>query len=283
MSLEMFEKALDYISRSGMRQVRLMGGEPTLHPDFQSFVLIALDMDFDIMLFSNGLAEDNISGFLESIPDAKLTVLLNTIHPDEKFTEGIEQQQKFMKKLGSRIIPGVNIFRVGQKLDYLLEYVIQYHLREEVRIGISHSVLSGNNEYLHPKQYQNVGHEIVKFKSKTQEEGISIGFDCGFVPCMFPAAYQNLFAKEFKKAGNGCHPIIDMLSDGTFISCYPLHNLLKVKMNDEIYARDVIRQFNDALSPFSGIGIYPHCTSCFLFRKQCNGGCMSFRIQRYHN
>lgn len=278
-----FDEALDYLDRSGMNQVRLLGGEPTQHPAFTGFVQKALDRAFDIMLFSNGLFSEKILDFLASIPEKRITILLNTIHPDENDARGKKQQQKVLKRLGKKIIPGINIYNAGQGLDYLLDYVIHYQLRKEIRIGISHSVLSLNNVYLHPKDYQNIGHNILMFKSKSKEAGVAIGFDCGFVPCMFPAAYHGLLSEELKKAGNCCHPIIDMLSDGTFISCYPLHHFMKVKMHDQLLAKDLIQTFDKALSVYKGIGIYTHCTSCSLFNKQCNGGCMSFRIQRFMN
>lgn len=37
--MEDFEWLLDFLKRSGENQVRLIGGEPTLHPQFIKFVL----------------------------------------------------------------------------------------------------------------------------------------------------------------------------------------------------------------------------------------------------
>ncbi len=278
-----YEKALNYIGRSGLRQARLLGGEPTLHPNFIEFVQKALNRNLDILLFSNGLVSRKVLDFLATIPKNKLSILLNTIHPDENNLNGMKRQQEVMEKLGEIVIPGVNIYSAGQELEYLLEYVIKYYLNKEIRIGISHSVLSQNNVYLHPKEYQKIGYNIAMFKIKAKNSRVSLGFDCGFVPCMFPEEYYDLLSEELKKAGTACHPIIDMLSDGTFISCYPLNNFLKIKLNDKIYAKNLMLSFDKALSPYKDVGIYPHCTSCPLFKKRCNGGCMSFRIQRFAN
>jgi MoaA/NifB/PqqE/SkfB family radical SAM enzyme len=276
-----YDQALDYLQRSGLKQVRLLGGEPTLHPGFIDFVNRALDRNLDIMIFTNGLVSKRILDFLTSLPESRLAILLNTIHPSENDNEGMKRQQEVMEKLGRVIIPGVNIYSAQQELRYLLEYVIRYNLKKEIRIGISHSVLSRNNIFLHPKDYQKIGYIISLFKMEAEKEKVVLGFDCGFVPCMFPAEYFELLSEELKKAGNCCHPIVDMLSDGSFIACYPLNNFLKVKIHDQLHARELIKTFDEALFPYKEIGIYPYCTRCPLFNNRCNGGCMSFRIQRF--
>jgi radical SAM protein with 4Fe4S-binding SPASM domain len=276
-----FSLALDYLKRSGIKKARFLGGEPTLHPNFIPFVRKALEMDFDIMLFTNGLMNVKTLDYLATLPDKKTIILLNTIHPLEQDKQGEKIQRRTMEALGSKIIPGVNIYSAEQELTYLLDLVKRYNLKKEIRLGISHSVLSANNTYLHPKEYFRVGNAIVRLKRIAMEKGIDLGIDCGFVPCMFHPDHFDLLSEELKKAGKCCHPIIDLLTDGTFISCYPLNNFHKIKLDSVISARDVIQEFEHALSPYARVGIYPHCSSCPLFNKRCNGGCMAYRIQRF--
>ena len=193
---ETFEKALEYLRRSDIKQARLLGGEPTLHPAFIQLIKKALEQGFSISLFTNGLMTEEVSAFLQTIPEGKLSILLNTIHPSENDGPGIESQKEMMKKLGSKTIAGINIYSARQEMDYLLEYVSKYNLKKEIRLGISHSVLSRNNISLHPRDYQKIGHEIVKLKQKAIKEGVSLGFDCGFVPCMFPVEFMICYRKN---------------------------------------------------------------------------------------
>jgi radical SAM protein with 4Fe4S-binding SPASM domain len=283
MDLSVFNASLNYLKRSKMEQVRLLGGEPTLHPHVKTFITLALEQEFDILLFTNGLLRKDVLDFLNTIPDDRLTILLNTIHPNENNGRGIKKQQRTMEILGGKLITGVNIYSGIQDLSYLLEYIPRYNLKKEIRLGISHSVLSQNNIYLHPKDYRKIGRMISLFKMEASKLGITLGFDCGFVPCMFPEEYLDVLKDELYKAGTCCHPIIDLLSDGTFISCYPLNNFLKIKMDDTMVARDLTDKFEASLTPYKQSGIYPYCSSCPLFNNRCNGGCMSFRIQRYMN
>jgi MoaA/NifB/PqqE/SkfB family radical SAM enzyme len=276
-----YDKALEYLQRSGLKQVRLLGGEPTLHPGFSSMVKKALDREFSIMLFTNGLMNQETLEYLASLPASRLSILLNTIHPTENNESGAKRQEEVMKRLGKTIIAGVNIYSPEQDLDYLLDHVDKYNLKREIRLGISHPVLSRNNLFLHPKDYVRAGSRIVSLKKKALKKDITLGFDCGFVPCMFPAEETGILASELKKAGNCCHPVIDMLSDGSFIACYPLNNIRKIPINDQLAANTLITKFEETLSRYRGIGIFPYCTSCNLFNTRCNGGCLSYRIRRY--
>jgi radical SAM protein with 4Fe4S-binding SPASM domain len=276
-----FLVALEYVRRSGIKEARILGGEPTLHPEFIEFVDVALNQGLDIMLFTNGLMPVKVLEHLESVPKERLAILLNTIHPLEKNLNGTRSQQKVMARMGEAIIPGINLYSAKQELDYLLDYILKYNLKKEIRLGISHAVQTANNIYLHPKEYQKMGSKIILFKQKSKTAGISLGFDCGFVPCMFPSDHYSLLTEELKKAGTCCHPIIDLLTDGSFISCYPLNNFLKIKINNELVVKDLHDRFELSLSLYKNVGIYPHCSSCPLFNNRCNGGCMSFRISRY--
>jgi len=50
-----FDKALDFLLRSGIDQARLLGGEPTLHPEFVQLAESALRRGLRLLVFSNGL------------------------------------------------------------------------------------------------------------------------------------------------------------------------------------------------------------------------------------
>lgn len=281
MSLNLFKQALEYLKLSDIKQVRILGGEPTLHSQFQEFIETALEQNFEILLFTNGLINNRILDFLANISDKKLSILLNTIHPSENNSIGMQRQQKTMKRLSSCITPGVNIYRSGMDLNYLVEYIENYNLFKEIRFGISHKMLSGKNVYLHPKEYYKVGYDIIELKLKLQNSEIKFNFDCGFVPCMFPEEYFELLSEELNATGTACHPIIDLLSNGVFISCYPLNNLKQIEMDDKINERQIVNEFNNEYDKYKNVGIFPHCSSCLIFGKRCNGGCLSFKIQRF--
>jgi radical SAM protein with 4Fe4S-binding SPASM domain len=279
----LFDSALDYLDRVKMKQVRLIGGEPTLHPKFIRLLEKSLERNLHPFLFTNGLMPPKVLDFLSSLAPGKMTILLNTVHPDEKNENNLRRQRSVMSKIGHFIIPGVNLYRPELSLDYLKKYFQVYDLKKEVRIGISHPVLSKNNKYLMPRQYRLIGSQIVAFKEDLDESGISITLDCGFVPCMFPIEKIPFMMKELKNVGKSCHPLLDLLSDGNFIPCYPLNDFIKVRFTDTVLANAIIDEMNLSLQLYRDIGIFPYCRSCPLFKTSCSGGCVAVRMNRFHH
>ena len=280
MSMEVFDKALDYLQRSGIRQLRLLGGEPTLHPKIVNMIETGLKRGLEILLFSNGIMGKKILNYLSTLNDSRITILMNTIHPLEKNYQGELKQIRTMEILQNKVMLGINIYSREQQLDYLSEYILKYNLKKEIRIGLAHPLLSKKNANLHPKYYKEIGLKIFEYFQKASCSGIKIGFDCGFVPCMFPEVSFDAFGEILNKAGRCCNPIIDLLPDGNFISCYPLNNLEQIGINNFINSENLNEIFNHALKPYEDFGIYPYCRDCELFKVRCSGGCVSAKINR---
>ena len=81
----------------------------------------ALEQDFKLLVFTNGLIKQDVIDFMKTIGPKKLRMLLNTIHPVENNSAGMKRQCETMKQLGKCILPGVKIYSTQQKFDYLLD------------------------------------------------------------------------------------------------------------------------------------------------------------------
>src|SRR4051812_18340244 len=75
MSWDVFERSLDFLERSGMDEARLLGGEPTIHPDFPRMLERALERGFRVLVFSGGLIPEAALKQLEEVPAERLAVL----------------------------------------------------------------------------------------------------------------------------------------------------------------------------------------------------------------
>ena len=277
-----FLKALEFLKRSNISQARLLGGEPTLHPDFEKMARAALKQGFGLLIFSNGHMADETVSFLSTIPDKKMTLLINLSSGGNPNCWGVSKQQKtVLQRLGGRCIAGVNIHRPQACLDGLLDMIGTYGLRTIVRIGIAHPCISQTNDYLHPHEYPQVGRHLIDFGRDAAKKGITVEFDCGVVPCMFPEDPFTVFNKSTADLGKRCSPVLDILPDGSIAACFPLTSWQRLPLTDDQQADGLRERFKKELRAYQNIGIFKECSICEWFKsKHCRGGCIATAITR---
>lgn len=97
-----FDARLDFLDRSGIDQVRLLGGEPTLHPQFPELIKRARARNKKIVVFTNGLMPEEALACLEELPTTECNVLVNVNEPAEANKETFERQRATIHRLGER-------------------------------------------------------------------------------------------------------------------------------------------------------------------------------------
>lgn len=276
-----FEQVLDFLGRSGIDQVRLLGGEPTLHPQFPALVGTALRGGLRILVFSNGLIPESALRCLEEIPPDRAAVLINV-----SSFKGLEapvkaRQTNTLRRLGLRATLGLTVDGPGLEIDFLLDLIREFYLSRSIRFGLAHPGVDGANHFLHPRNYPEVGMKLAAFAGEASQSGVQLRFDCGFVPCMFPPGSMEILAEGAGDIGVQCSPILDILPDGHVIPCFPLagvHRDIVPQNRDAAWLRG---QFEDKLKPYRHIGIYRQCNRCeWRENKRCMGGCLASALRR---
>ncbi len=281
MPLHMFQQALDFLERSGIKQARFLGGEPTLHPGFPMLVEHVMERELSLLVFSNGNMPEVALACLERITADRLSVLMNIGRPDETSPHAHTRQVEVLQRLGSRVLLGLNIDTPGVQCDFVLELIETYGLARTVRLGLAHPVVNGENHVLRPKYYPGVGQRILEFVGQARTIAIKVEFDCGFVPCMFSPEGLELLGDSVNELGTRCNPILDILPDGQVISCYPLAALHQERLPEFETASWLRKQFETRLTPYRSLGIFKECSGCeFRQNGMCAGGCLAAAMQR---
>lgn len=276
-----FEQTLDFLERSGIKEVRILGGEPTLHPGFSVFVRAALNRGFGILLFSNGYMPESALCFLEELPAEKVKILVNVVTNPESF-DGLDKRLvSLFQRLNTKTIPGLNIDTPSIQLDFLLDIVLGFNTMRKVRLGLAHPKAEGGNHFLHPRYYPAVGRKIAEFSSKARPYGVGILFDCGFVPCMFPESSFSSIGPEMAELGKRCNPILDILPDGQVASCFPLASLQQEMLREDLTDTELRNVFSKKQETFRSMMLYKKCSNCtYRQHGHCTGGCLSASMQR---
>jgi len=276
-----FLSALDFLERSGLTQIRLLGGEPTLHPLIERFLDEIRRRGLSALVFSNGLMPNSVLEYLEGRDDGRISLLINAVTLGSSAEES-ENQRAVLKRLGGKAMLGVNITSPAADLSALLEWTVEFKLAPFIRLGLAHPCHGGDNRHLPPNQYPAVGDRLLEFREKARRQGVSLRYDCGFVPCLFSRSGAETLKELLAEAQFVCSPIPDILPDGSLIPCYPLgRGFQEKKIPAGEGAVEVRARFADRLSAFRGPGIYRECETCpFRLSGICPGGCLAASLKR---
>ena len=284
MSFAQFEKILEYLERSDIQELRLLGGEPTLHPHIIQMVDHAYRQGFKVLLFTNGLIPGSVVEFFEKFLEngGSLNLLINMSGFLNSSQALRTRKLKVIDRLASYSTLGINIDHPGINFDFLHDLYKKYSTLPTFRFGLAHPCLKTSNQYLHPTYYPAIGKKLHRFfQEKCKSDHIGLEFDCGFVPCMFSGGALESMGKTASEIGRRCNPLTDILINGDTISCYPLFSVAKHTLTEKCNSENVQQKFNTILAPYRKLGIYKKCSICKHHHQgDCVGGCLALAIKR---
>ncbi len=278
-----FERRLDFLERSGISEARLIGGEPTLHPQFPELVTRALERLDRVVVFTNGCIPDRSMKILMDLDPDRCTALVNmTTYDGDGIGPSVhDRRARTLSFLGPRALVGITLVEPVVDYDWLPPLMQDAGCRPAVRIGLGQPVNGGSNDFLHPKQYVRTGTEIVRFASRTAGRGIRLELDCGFVRCMFSSEALAKLEQLGADVGWHCGPVCDIDVHGRMIHCFPLAAMSGVEAETSLDATGIRQLLATQLAPYRSVGVYRQCSRCrFLARGECTGGCRAVALSR---
>lgn len=280
MSRADLRKVMDFLERSGEMNLRLLGGEPTRHPEFKEMVQEAIDRDFQVQIFSNLMMPQETADFLAS-PNIinRIAFLANvSLQPDDEPADK-EKVAYALEKIGTRVHVGITITSPEFEYDYLIRMIDQYKLKRRIRIGIAQPIVGEKNSYLAPQEYRKAGKAIVAMAEECVKHDILIGFDCGMTLCMF--SEQELGKLQLKSEGLRivCEPIIDFGPELDIWHCFPLSEIWNSHLQGFKNRNEIVRFYREKVARYKTFGCREECLSCiYLKRGQCHGGCLAHAL-----
>lgn len=283
-SLEHFQKMLAFLRVNKIPQIRLLGGEPTLHPQFTEILHLALQENKQIIIFSNGLIPESALNEISRAASLSSIIVLININvyfqklSVAKVTDYIKQ---VLARLGRNCQLSYTIHTHHLPAMEIFELIQKYALKKSLRLGLAQPI-GHKNQFLHPRSYPFVGEKIIDAAQKALYSHIKIELDCGFVRCMFPGQSQPLFTDGDAASFFHCNPIIDLDVDGSALACFPLSQEMRLQDALDQPREEIISFFNARFQKLHGLGIYPECGQCtFLATQQCSGGCLAMVLNRF--
>lgn len=248
-------------------EVRLMGGEPTLHSRYAEVMRIVKSRDFIATVFTNGTRP----ALRQTAPDLPDRVLLN-LNDWPAYSAG--QQAEILNNLsalGQRLSLGYTVTRPDFDLSTHRKLILAHGLKPVIRLGLAQPVIGGRNVYLADADLATAHRAVADWATRLAADGIRLNFDCGFRRCHFTDGQIEQLVRAGAALRFFCAPSLDVGPGLLAWRCYafsagPGVDLRQFGSLEQ--ARDGFRRRDRYLAPA--------CDSCRDHQSGwCQGGCLA--------
>lgn len=267
----------------------LMGGEPTLHPEFHT-ILNLLKKENDPFIISNFLFSENIrKTIIDYAKQNIIAFLINASELDIKnridlFKKNYNDIYDILNKthqLGSDLMP----VRITYPIDFNLEQYMSYidFLHKEIpnisTIRIS-TACPYNNEQRNVDFLGNtkIGDNIVQLASFVLSLGLDLGIDNILYRCMYDTKDKYLFVKKYNKQDKICGYTfipMDYMPNKKVLYCYS-NSKINVNFEDYKTSQEIEKALDNKAQIIKDKILQPKICSICNYNKECGGPCLGY-------
>lgn len=302
MSIKNFKIAMEWCKKIGQRQMRIIGGEPTIAPLFPTFLdMTVLDPWFqDILIFSNLTFEKHIADKIIAINQEKPVHILPNINEFDLLIPSHRKNILFNLRYLSQNLEnfseiGINLYRPDLDLSQWEQIIKEYSNIRSLRYSIAipnHKTLNNNFDFY--EYYHSFQDLLLQLNDLAVKYDIALLCDCNNLPiCCFDddAIRKMILGSGYELLSNmgtgisqlSCtFPVIDLRPDLTIATCFGLDPKSKQYITDFERADELLnwcRRDGDrseyvarkeclSCIRYKRTGISCSCRSCHLVKKE---------------
>lgn len=290
MSWENLIYTADFLWAAGQRNISLLGGEPTIHPQCVDFILYLIDRGFNVTIFTNGILSasclEEFKNHLSELPVERLNLVCNLNDPVQTPASLQETQRlhKFLAVMGPWTKAGFNIYRLDFTLDFLFDYISRFGLKHHLRLGIAHPVPGIQAGFIHPKDIRQVVERLYSYRYLFDTYRVRPRLDCGFPLCKFSDEELGWLHRFRGHSNFGCGPALDISPDMSVYHCFPLSNYKRKTLFEFDSMEQIDQHFSLLRDEIKAeiAGIYEECDGCrYQEDGVCGGGGMCQIVGRF--
>lgn len=297
-----FKKAVDWVNRGETAEswnpniepprIGIIGGEPTVHPQFQDLLMYAirakLRPDQEILVFTNALCVDRHIDFLAR-HDISLLVNLNSPEDigQKKYDKTVENLRKLRMK-NVRFSVGVNFYKSDMNMKFVYDVIEEFALKE-LRVGITSPNTKEKIEKGSLAYFEEIVGPITDFIEECAGRNCGVHFDCQKIPICVLDRYMDRLRKADEIVPVGifehasCTPVIDILPDLKVVRCFGISGRdVALDMERFKNEEDV---FGFYATQIDNVGmLVPQdemCVNCYQRNTgRCQSGCIAFKLDK---
>lgn len=296
MTLEAFEKALAFLTKSGPTCLGLIGGEPTLHPQFNIMLERIINNPYitEATIYTNGILLDK---YMKLFVHPKFRMLVNWNSPAQIGEQTFKRIQDnvdalmFEYHMKDRINLGLNLYDKDMDYAYMMELLKRYNLHR-LRISLTVPNFEEGLRVDVMDYFRNNKSFLLRFFKDMDSIQVLPYYDCNKPPyCIWDdeerewlESYVNKYpVSESTLIGHKsfCYPVVDILPTLQAVRCFGMSDFDKVNIDDFDNVADIASYFlNTVDSCAYKISAHESCKSCYQrLTRHCTAGCIGFKAK----
>lgn len=286
MSLADLEKVIAFCRRSGVQAVRILGGEPSQHPQIVEMIemIYAARLRVDI-IFTNGIfSNDRLVGLIRErhiavnfhyFPMKEYSSRerrLVRANLDALFPLLPRKGGRDSDKRGRR---SMSIIFYEKKQPY--RYIIDAGRKcgvDEITWSFAHPSMDRSNRHVRWEELKDLLPGALRFVRSAAAAGIRTSVECPLTPCIFTAAQLRFARKAIDDLGFTCEPILDIFPDLSVHYCMGLPIVSYITEQNTV--RDILAEQLYRSQP---LRIRPRAASCSQCQWWSSGRCQGYCLQ----
>lgn len=282
----------DFLEGSNEHHISLLGGEPLLHPYLAEFIMYLHERGFNITIFTSGIMSDaKFDTFSHKLlsynTNLNVSFVCNVNDPNSSKKSELDKVYRFFQVFGDKCSLSYNIYHLDFEMEFLTDYIVKYGLGRHIRLGLAHPIPNATNIYINPSDFSIVKDKLLNYFENASQLGIVPGFDCGFPLCMFnETELGKIYKYTMGQLSFQCGPAIDVGTDLSCWSCFPLSNFNKKSLYDFNSYRELYEFYESKMNEVRNEvnGIYIECDTCNNKKyKLCSGGCLAHILNNFQH
>lgn len=294
MTLENFDKAIEFLTRAGGTAIGLIGGEPTLHPQFDQIMerLILNRKIQEVTLYTNGILLDQ---YIKLLVNPKVRILVNCNSPE---TIGKATFERIWANLDTlfyeyymrdRINLGINLYSNDLNYTYMMDLLKHLKLhRVRISVTVPDFSVCGKVDVL--EYFKERKKFLLKFFQDMDTIQVLPYYDCNKPPyCIWDEDEKNWLeayvgkypVSESNLIGNlsQCFPVIDILPSLQAVRCFGMSDYEKVSIDNFRCVTDLASYFMNQIDTHTyKISSSAGCQQCYERKtRRCTAGCIGFK------
>lgn len=303
MSFTDFKKAVDFIMTNPNERIGIIGGEPTIHPQFGQFMeyLVWNQKVNNVILFTNGTYPEHLNDLLNH---EKIRILFNCNSPEfiseKQFGAMVRNLDITINRLHmkDRVTLGINMYKVDFDYSYIVDLLEKYEYGY-VRTSITIPNTTDKRSIDMIEYFKMMKPSVFRFFRELFRKDILPNYDCNIMPLCVMSQQDIIWLKDsqqniMRKRGNlranlldssNCKPVIDILPNLDAVRCFGLSGEEKIHINSFQTIKDLENYYFNHFDVFAwNVFSSELCKTCEMRMKMfCTGGCLAFKVNKIEN